>query len=258
MTRQIVSMTELEARLTNIADTCRRDDDRLGYFAALYQVMTAYVREGIASGRFEDGRRMERLACHFAGRYLAALERYRDGDRAPHSWGVAFGAGTRWRPVILQHLLLGMNAHINFDLGIAAAELADDLPGGLPTLRRDFDEINALLGELQREIQRRVGTVSPWMRVLDFVGGRTEEYVLNFSMQKARDAAWRVAETHSPLDVAGRAGDADALDLRIAHFARVIDKPGRKISMALLPARLREDQNVAHVISALQGPRANG
>lgn len=258
VTRPIVSMTELEARLANLADGYRRDNDRLGYFAALYQVMTAYVREGIAGGRFEDGPRMERLACHFAGRYLAALERYHDGETAPHSWGVAFSAGKRWRPVILQHLLLGMNAHINYDLGIAAAEIADDIPGGLSALRRDFDEINALLGELQREIQVRIGTVSPWMRVLDFVGGRTEQHVLNFSMQKARDAAWRVAETYSPLDAPGRVTDADGLDRRIAHFARVIEKPGRLITVALLPARLREDQNVAHVIAALQGARRNG
>ncbi|MDA1004119.1 MAG: DUF5995 family protein [Chloroflexi bacterium] len=251
-------MTELEARLTNIADACRRDDDRLGYFAALYQVMSTYVREGIARGRFDDGPRMERLACLFAGRYLAALERHRAGEATPQSWGVAFAAAPRWRPVILQHLLLGMNAHINVDLGIAAAEIADEVPGGLPVLRRDFDEINALLGELQREVQRRIGTVSPWMRVLDFVGGRTEERVINFSMEKARDAAWRVAETYAPLDAPGRAREADGLDGRIAHFARVVEHPGRKITLALLPARLREDQNVAHVISALQGPRASG
>jgi hypothetical protein len=255
MTQPIVTMSELEARLSALADGFRRDNDRLGYFAALYQVMTAHVREGIAGGRFEDGPRMERLACHFASRYLDALQRRVAGETPPLSWAVAFDAGTRWRPVILQHLFLGMNAHINFDLGIAAAELADDMPNGLPALLHDFDEINTLLAELQGEVQRRIGTVSPWMRVLDFVGGRTEEHVLNFSMQRARDAAWREAEAYAPLDPAGRAANAEALDARVAHFARVIVKPGRLITFALLPARLREDQDVGHVIAALQGRR---
>ena len=257
MTQPIVTMSELESRLSALADGFRRDDNRLGYFAALYQVMSAYVREGIAGGRFEDGPRMERLACLFAGRYLNALERHRDGATPPRCWVASFDAATHWRPVILQHLLLGMNAHINFDLGIAAAELADDMPNGLPALLHDFDEINTLLAELQGEVQRRIGTVSPWMRVLDFVGGRTEEHVLNFSMQRARDAAWRVAQTYSPLDAAGRTREGETLDGRIAHFARVIVKPGRLITLALLPARLREDQDIGHVIAAIQGRRSD-
>jgi hypothetical protein len=248
-------MLALEARLTQLADGFRRDDNRLGYFTALYQVMTSYVREGIAGGRFEDAARMERLACHFAGRYLDALERHMAGEAPPLSWAVCFDAAARWRPVILQHLFLGMNAHINYDLGIATAQVAADQPDGLAKIHGDFNEINLLLSELQREVQRRIGTVSPWMRVLDFVGGRTDEQVLNFSMRKARDAAWRVAETYASANDGGRVRDGDALDARVAHFARVIVKPGRLITLALLPARIREDQDVAHVIAALQGRR---
>ena len=39
-------------------------------------------------------------------------------------WSVAFHAAHRRPPIIFQHLLLGMNAHINLDLGIACAEVA--------------------------------------------------------------------------------------------------------------------------------------
>ena len=31
----------------------------------------------------------------------------------------------RWRPIVLQHLLLGINAHINLDLGVTASEFGE-------------------------------------------------------------------------------------------------------------------------------------
>lgn len=90
-----------------------------------------------------------------------------------------------------------MTAHINLDLGIAAARTC---PGEeLPALKRDFDEINNILSELVDEMQDRIGTVSPWLGFLDRVGGRTDETIVDFSMGKARDAAWRFAERLAPL-----------------------------------------------------------
>ena len=69
---------------------------------------------------------------------------------------MAFEAATRWRPIILQHLLLGMNAHINLDLGIAAATVAPR--EALPSFQHDFDEINVILtgliGAVEAEMQR--------------------------------------------------------------------------------------------------------
>lgn len=247
------SIAELDSTLSSLAEDCGRREDRLGYFAALYSVMTQRVRAGIASGRFTDGPLMERLACHFAGRYLAALDARRPGASPPACWAVSFDAAPHWRPVILQHLLLGMNAHINYDLGIAAAEVADTAPGGLAGVRADFFEINALLAELVDVVQERIATVSPWMWLLDRVGGRSEEAIVNFSMDRARDAAWRVAERFAPLGADQRVAAAAQLDHEIAEFAGVVEHPGRLISLALLPARLREERHVDRVIAALRG-----
>src|SRR5690606_9901383 len=128
-----------------------------GYFAVLYRRVTARVDDGIRQGRFEDGARMERLDVVFANRYLDALARYRAGEATTRSWAVAFRAAETWNPLVLQHLLLGMNAHINLDLGIAAAETA---PGAaLPGLERDFHEITTLLGEMLDDVQDRIGRI---------------------------------------------------------------------------------------------------
>jgi len=44
------------------------------------------------------------------------------GQTPTESWVKAFDATEFWWLIVLQHLLMDMNAHINLDLGIAAAE----------------------------------------------------------------------------------------------------------------------------------------
>src|SRR6266508_5418425 len=134
---------------------------RVGYFAAIYRNVTAKVAEGIASGFFDDCERMERFDVTFADRYLAALAGFEHGGKPAWSWERAFGAAAASRPIILQHLLVGINAHVNLDLGIAAAATA---PGpALPGLRRDFDRINEILGALIAGVESDLAEVSPWM-----------------------------------------------------------------------------------------------
>ncbi len=247
----VTTIDELAHELGVLGERFAAGGSRLGYFASLYGLMTGRVADGLAAGRFEDGARMQRLACHFAARYLAALERFEAGEATPASWRVAFEAARRWRPIILQHLFLGMNAHINFDLGIAAAEIADQ--DELATVEHDFNEINAVLAELLGDVQARLGRVSPWVGILDVVGGRKDEAVVNFSMQHARSAAWEVATAFSPMSREERMRAESELDARVAKFARAILRPGPMLSVACLPVRLRESASAAEVIEALRG-----
>ena len=234
---------------------CAERGDRNGYFSALYTLMTGRVAQGLRLGRFSNPVRLEALTCHFAMRYLDAFEAHERGAPAPRCWAAAFDAGSHWRPIILQHLLLGMNAHINFDLGIAAAEVSDG--HDLASLESDFDEINVVLAELLSDVQDRLARVSPWMGILDRLGGRTDDAVVNFSMRHARDAAWRVASQFAPLPADGRQVAEADLDARIAHFARVVARPGILLTCAMTPIRLRERAPVGKVIEALMRPTAS-
>lgn len=64
---------------------------------------------------------MERLDTLFAERYFDAVTPRDAESRPTASWHLTFQAGSQWRPLVLQHLLVGINAHINLDLGVAAA-----------------------------------------------------------------------------------------------------------------------------------------
>jgi hypothetical protein len=226
------------AQLESIVSDAINRGSRDGYFAALYLRVTREVRRRVLQGEFDDGPRMDRLDACFAQRYLDAYTSYHRGGEVSRSWRVAFDAAPRWRPLILQHLLLGMNAHINLDLGVAAFEVSDGAP--LSELRADFERINAVLSSLTEEVQDRVAASAPLLRVLDFFGGRGDEMLADFSIQVARDGAFSFAEQLARVSAADRASVTGARDQLIADLGSAIERPGLLLSAATLPLRILE------------------
>ena len=179
------------AALTAIVDRCATAGDRTGYFAAMYVAVTRTVRRRAGEGHFADPAQMERFVTGFAARYLAAEAAWRAGQPVGESWRGAFATAGQFRPIILQHLLLGMNAHINLDLAVAAADLAPDT--GIEAVRADFDTINDVLGDLVDACQGALGKVSPWLGLVDRIGGSGDETMIRFSLVLARRQAWSAA-----------------------------------------------------------------
>ena len=244
------SIDEVIARLGDVIDRSRRERSRLGFFAALYRKVTIKVKEGIAAGRFDDGRRMERLDVTFANRYLEALAQFRAGGNPTPCWLVSFGAAATWPPIILQHLLLGMNAHINFDLGIAAATTCPR--DELGELKHDFNEINVILAGLVGQVQSGIYRLSPWIKVLGEIDPRANRVIVNFSMEKAREAAWRVAERLAPVPPDQWAAPLAKLDLEVTVLGRLVRRPiGKLLNLKLMVIRSRETGDVDKVIDVL-------
>lgn len=244
------SVAEVLDALDRVLDRARDQGSRLGWFAAIYRHVTAKVAEGIDTGYFDDAERMARLDVTFANRYLAALGQFEASGRPTRCWGVAFATAGETRPIIVQHLLLGINAHINLDLGVAAATTA---PGAdLPGLRRDFDRINEILALLIAGIVRDLGEVSPWIRLLETVGGRHDDEIARFSIEVARTEAWRFATELAPLAIDTWPGPIAARDTRVARLAGRIRNPGW-LTAALVVIRSRESNDVRRVIDTLLG-----
>ncbi len=244
------TIDEVIAQLDDIIARSIRDGSRLGYFAALYRKVTVKVKEGISQGRFENGPRMEWLDVKFANRYLEAMDQYRRGQQTTRCWLVSFKAAAAWRPIILQDLLLGMSAHINFDLGIAAAEIA---PGDeLPSLQHDFNEINNILAALVGEVESEINEVSPWINFLDHIDPKADTAIINFSMDKARACAWDLATKLAPVSQSQWKPILDLRDLEMTALADLIWHPmGLIFKLGLLLIRSRESSDVARVISVL-------
>jgi hypothetical protein len=224
MKNQTETIDQVIDQLTEIIDWSRKTKSRLGYFATLYRKVTIKVKEGIEENFFDDGNRMERLDVIFANRYLAAVEAFRNNDQPTNCWISSFEvANQRW-PIVLQHLLLGMNAHINLDLGIAAARTVPS--SELQSLHNDFNKINEILTGLVGDVQNDLAQIWPILRIMNRYLGNIETAIINFSMSKARDNAWSVAERLAPLSESEQKDEIAKLDAEVTAFARVIRHPG--------------------------------
>jgi len=90
-------------------------DDPARFFLGTYLRTTIAVRAALDGGLFEDAVWVAAWDVDFADLYLDALTAHRaDPATVARPWRRAFAAGPDLPPEA--HVLLGMNAHINYDL----------------------------------------------------------------------------------------------------------------------------------------------
>jgi hypothetical protein len=247
---QAKNINEVISLLNEIIESCIQEKSTLGYFAVLYCKVTEKVKEGIANGMFEDGPRMEQLDVVFANRYIEAYYQYKANIKPSKSWEIAFTQSTNYWNTLLQHLLLGMNAHINLDLGIAAAQIA---PGdSIHSLEKDFNTINTILSSLVDKVELAISDVWPFLKTILKKTQNIDTLLVDFSMKEARDGAWKFALELAPLDEIAFNIKIQVRDTSIAKVADLIVKPGRFISFIFKVFRLLEKGSIDKKIEMLK------
>jgi len=240
------TIDEVILSLEQIILEARQNNDPAGYFAALYLKVTVKVKEGIASGFFDNDSRMEQLDVVFANRYLDAYSAFRSNLPVTQSWQKAFECLASNRPIVLQHLLLGMNAHINLDLGIAAAEVS--VNGIINDLHNDFNRINEILSSLVHEVEDDLSAVWPALKFILKHTGKVDDYLVDFSMKLARDGAWKFAVDYSIVPEDQKQQAIIQRDMKVASKTDLILNPGLIASLALWIIRITERGSVAEKI----------
>jgi len=247
---QASSIDEVIAYLGDIIQSSKESSSPLGYFAALYRNVTISVRDKIGTGYFDDDQRMALLDVTFANRYLAAYSDNKEGKPVTGAWMKAFAGGDNNSLIVLQHLLLGMNAHINLDLGISAAAVTE--PDTIADLEDDFNKINTLLSTLVGEVEEDLSEIWPTLyKILKFTKG-LDDLLINFLMSRVRDKAWDFANELSPLAIAARAALIEKKDKEVSLYARLVSKPGIIFSMILRIIRWKEEGDVRFRIGLLE------
>jgi Family of unknown function (DUF5995) len=240
---------ELIALLAGIVSSARASGSRVGYFASLYRQVTVEIRSSIHAGEFDDGERMSRFDAIFGNRYFDAFDSWQRDRSGPTCWREAFALVEDDSAIIVQHLLLGVNAHINLDLAVAAAQTS---PGEqIYALERDFFLINDILVRVFLRVQETLDEVSPFMWLLDRFGGRTDERILDFSIRKSRQEAWQHAVLLAFQTGTDRDDTIERMDTRSALLARLIARPALPIRPALHLIGATESSDVAAVIAHL-------
>jgi hypothetical protein len=197
-----------------------------GEFLSTYRRTTAAVGEAIERGFFEDGPWVEAWDVAFAALYLEAL----DADLAgagpvPRPWRLAFAAPADLPA--LRHVLLGINAHINYDLpqallAVISAEEFDD-PAVLDRRRRDHERIDAVLsGRIAAEDDHLAARSARSLldRVLQPLNRRASRRFLREARQKVwhNTLALQEARRAGPQPYATRLGE-----LEVLSAARIAD-----------------------------------
>lgn len=248
---QATTIDEVIAILGEIITTEVANNSNLAFFPILYKKVTERIKLGIENEEFEDNARMERLDVIFANRYLKAYFQYKENETPSLSWENAFEAAKNKNLLILQHLLLGINAHINLDLGIAVSETIG-LQEPLEPIHNDFNKINEILASMVDDVQQKIGRVSPFFHLLDKVANGKEDLIATFSINIARDEAWLFANEYH--NVIGKEAIFTKRDESIGEIAlKLSTTKSRILRWVIRFIRWFESKNVAKVAGILGG-----
>ncbi|HET7071669.1 MAG TPA: DUF5995 family protein [Nocardioides sp.] len=196
----------------------------LGAFLGTYRRTTLAVGKAVDAGGFEDPGWVERWDVAFAGLYVEALDAHLSGGQPSRPWRLAFDADPRLPA--LRHVLLGINAHVNYDLPQALlAVISDD----------DFTDAS-LMASRRRDHERIDGVLSSRVAAEDAELGRQGRTLTDRVLQPLnrlasrrflREARIKVWHNTGELQAA-RLADPAAYDVRLGELevlsaARIAD-----------------------------------
>ncbi|MDX1328293.1 MAG: DUF5995 family protein [Arenibacter sp.] len=218
-------------KLDAIIAECISNNNRMGLFAYIYRRTTAEIASEITLGNFEDNPRMEMLDVAFANLYLDAYTNYKNKEFVCASWTYAFHHAQE--PLtIVQHIMLGMNTHINLDLAIATATTMSNTE--IRDIEADFMKVNDILFQIVNEMQDRLSRVSPLLFLLDWIGENKDEKLIDFSMRKARQQSWNSANLLWSLGADLNQGAITKIDQGVLMLSKRIKAPRTKVLQLIL------------------------
>lgn len=181
--------------------------DKRQVFLRCYQAMTNNMLLAIQDGEFEDGQWVETLLEHFASYYFHALDSFEHHTNpTPRVWKQAFDAAIKPNISPLICLILGVNAHINYDLVLA---LSDILAPSWYTLSvegrenryKDHCRVNKIIARTVDRVQDEIlETDTPWLDWVDKLLGPFDEWATSVLITRWREKVWENAVTYLSLE----------------------------------------------------------
>jgi hypothetical protein len=196
-------------------------------FLGTYARTTSAVGDAVVQGVFEDGPWVEAWDVAFAQYYLDALDAAAGDAEAgdaeadtpvPRPWRLAFAAAPDLHPLL--HVLLGINAHINFDLPQALLDVISDDDFTDPDLmdrrRRDHERIDGILSSRVSAEDAELSAHSA-RRLVDRALRPANRWSSRRFLREARQKVWhntvelQRARVEGPDVYAGRLGELEVL-----------------------------------------------
>lgn len=177
-------------------------DDFRAVFLRAYYIITTNVHNAIKQQHdfdnpiFFEPDWISRLSGRFASLYFASLTTFERDARDERAWKLAYTLAKNRRSSVIQDLLLGINAHINYDLPVALCEnlrASSDRNDFRSLTRRKFDhdQVNNILirsfDTISTVIPREYGGL---IRVADSLLRSADERLTRFGLKHYRERVW--------------------------------------------------------------------
>lgn len=174
--------------------------DRRAIFLGCYRLMTANMLTALQAGEFHDARWVRALLERFADYYFDALAAYEQSHAAaPAIWRLTHDAARDRATLTLQNLMLGVNAHICYDLVLTLVDLLEPEWAGLDRAwrdrrRADHRRVNHVIARTVDAVQDTVvERFSPRLDLLDQALGPVDEWLASQLIRHWREGVWSSA-----------------------------------------------------------------
>lgn len=220
----------LAGRMAALLQELTAEGDPARFFLGTYLRITRAVGAALDAGRFEDPAWVSAWDVDFAGLYLDALDASRrDPAGPPEPWRRAFAADPGLRPEA--HVLLGVNAHINFDLPqsllrmIPPADMAD--AAVVAARHRDHEAVDAVLATAVAAEDRALQEAGAPRTASDRLAAPVNRLAVRVFLTESRRKVWantlqlHRARLEGPDALARQVADlSDATAERVADLLR--------------------------------------
>ena len=213
------------ATMQSRLDALTPEQEPLREFLGTYRRTTLAVGKAVDDGLFEDPEWVERWDVAFAELYLSALDAHLSGGTPSRPWRLAFGAPADLPALRL--VLLGINAHVNYDLPQALLGVITDDDFADPELmarrRRDHERIDGVLANRVAAEDDELATRSA-RSLLDRALQPLNRVASKRFLREGRTKVWHNTGELQRARVAGPEAYAERLaELEVLSAARVAD-----------------------------------
>lgn len=174
--------------------------DQRHVFLSCYRMMTANMLLAIDANQFHDRHWVHTLLDRFAEYYFQALNCYDCGNEVPRVWQQVHQFSQANKLHQLQHLMIGVNAHINYDLVLTLYDMLQPEWAGLSVREQkiryeDHCKVNTIIASTIDQVQDKI--LEPNSRVMAFIDvafGRLDEYLISRLVTNWRKHVWEEAQ----------------------------------------------------------------
>lgn len=190
----------ITAKMLALVQEMEKAADQRAIFLNCYLLMTQNMLKAVDASEFNDSAWVGYLLERFAQYYFDGLTAY-DEKRATTSavWQLAHRTAGEPERYVLQHLLLGVNAHINYDLVLTLVDVLEPEWAGLTAVQQaerqvDYCQVNEIIRITIDTVQDDVvEAYSPVMDLVDKTLGPLDEWLISRLITNWRDEVWDTA-----------------------------------------------------------------